>query len=50
MASHLSWNDLKNAVLCYFCMTEETAYSIVDEDFANCLVGVTKSLEEEYKC
>jgi len=27
-------------------MTEETAYSIVDEDFANCLVGVTKSLEE----
>ena len=44
----LEW--FKNAVLCYFCMTEETAYSIVDEDFANCLVGVTKSLEEEYKC
>ena len=34
------------AVNMFFCMTEETAYSIVDEDFANCLVGVTKSLEE----
>jgi tetratricopeptide (TPR) repeat protein len=34
------------AVNMFFCMTEQTAYSIVDEDFANCLVGVTKSLEE----
>ena len=33
-------------VLNFVCITEKTFFSVVDENFANCLVGVDSLLEE----
>lgn len=34
------------AILTFACITEKTVFSVVDENFANCLVGVDSLLEE----
>jgi hypothetical protein len=31
----------------YYCMTESTVFSVVDEDFANCLTGLDSSLNDD---
>ena len=35
-----------NSVLNFVCITQNTVFSVVDEEFANCLVGVSSMLNE----
>jgi hypothetical protein len=34
------------AVMTFYCITQSTFFSIVDEDFANCLTGVESMLND----
>ena len=42
---YISSDPKIKAILTFICISQETVFSVVDEDFSNCLVGVDSLLE-----